>query len=119
VEIIGAFRAGESGRFILGAINVLVGILLISSPIAAALAVPIVSGVLLLIQGVGLIILAFRVRSSLRNSYNIAAPLASKTYARNGTSGSLEGFQDRAGRSSRIDPSQSVFHGMRQVMRAQ
>jgi len=42
---------------------VLVGILLVSSPIAAALAVPIVFGALLLTQGAGLIILAFRVRA--------------------------------------------------------
>jgi len=44
-------------------INVLVGLLLLGSPIAAALAVPVVFGVLLLIQGVGLIVLAFRVRT--------------------------------------------------------
>ena len=63
LQIIGGFKGGGIGPFILGAINVLVGILLISSPIAAALAVPIVFGVLLLIQGAGLIILAFRVRA--------------------------------------------------------
>jgi uncharacterized membrane protein HdeD (DUF308 family) len=65
LQIIGAFKGGGAGPFILGAINILVGILLLSSPIAAALAVPVVFGVLLLIQGVGLIILAFRVRSSI------------------------------------------------------
>jgi uncharacterized membrane protein HdeD (DUF308 family) len=63
LQIIGGFKGGGIGPFILGAINVLVGILLISSPIAAALAVPLVFGVLLLIQGAGLIILAFRVRA--------------------------------------------------------
>jgi uncharacterized membrane protein HdeD (DUF308 family) len=63
LQIIGGFKGGGIGPFILGAINVLVGILLLGSPIAAALAVPIVFGVLLLIQGVGLIILAFRVRT--------------------------------------------------------
>ena len=63
LEIIAAFSGGGVGPFILGAINVVVGILLISSPVAAALPVPIVFGVLLLIQGVGLIILAFRVRA--------------------------------------------------------
>jgi uncharacterized membrane protein HdeD (DUF308 family) len=62
LEIIGGFKGGGIGRFILGAINVLVGLLLLGSPIAAALAVPLVFGVLLLIQGVGLIVLAFRVR---------------------------------------------------------
>ena len=63
LEIIAAFSGGGVGPFILGAIHVVVGILLISSPVVAALALPIVFGVLLLIQGVGLIILAFRVRA--------------------------------------------------------
>jgi uncharacterized membrane protein HdeD (DUF308 family) len=63
VQIIGGFKGGGIGPFILGAINVLVGILLLGSPLAAALAVPLVFGVLLLIQGAGLIILAFRVRA--------------------------------------------------------
>jgi len=36
---------------------------LLGSPLAAALAVPLVFGVLLLIQGAGLMILAFRVRA--------------------------------------------------------
>ena len=63
LQIIGGFKGGGIGPFILGGINVLVGILLLGSPIAAALAVPIVFGVLLLIQGAGLIILAFRARA--------------------------------------------------------
>ncbi len=63
LQIIAAFSGGGVGPFILGAINVLVGILLISSPVAAALAVPLVFGVLLLVQGVGLMILAFRLRA--------------------------------------------------------
>jgi len=62
LQIIGGFQGGGVGPFILGAISILVGILLLGSPIAAAVAVPLVFGVLLLIQGVGLIILAFRVR---------------------------------------------------------
>ena len=57
VQIIGGFKGGGIGPFILGAINVLVGILLLGSPLAAALAVPLVFGVLLLIQGAGLMIL--------------------------------------------------------------
>jgi uncharacterized membrane protein HdeD (DUF308 family) len=63
LQIIGGFKGGGIGPVILGAINVLVGLLLLGSPIAAALAVPVVFGVLLLIQGAGLVILAFRVRS--------------------------------------------------------
>jgi uncharacterized membrane protein HdeD (DUF308 family) len=42
---------------------VLVGLLLLSAPVAAALAVPLIFGVLLLVQGVGLMIWAFRVRA--------------------------------------------------------
>jgi uncharacterized membrane protein HdeD (DUF308 family) len=63
VQIIGGLKGGGIGPFILGAINVLVGILLLGSPLAAALAVPLIFGVLLLIQGAGLMILAFRVRA--------------------------------------------------------
>jgi uncharacterized membrane protein HdeD (DUF308 family) len=63
VQIIGGFKGGGIGPFILGAIIILVGILLLGSPLAAALAVPLVFGVLLLIQGAGLMILAFRVRA--------------------------------------------------------
>jgi uncharacterized membrane protein HdeD (DUF308 family) len=62
LEIISGFKGGGIGSFILGAINLLVGLLLLSSPVAAALAVPFVFGVLLLAQGIGLIIWAFRVR---------------------------------------------------------
>jgi len=62
LEIINGFKRGGIGSFILGAINLLVGLLLLSSPLAAALAVPFVFGVLLLVQGIGLIIWAFRVR---------------------------------------------------------
>jgi uncharacterized membrane protein HdeD (DUF308 family) len=62
-DIIGGFKGGGIGSFIMGVINILVGLLLLGSPIMAALAVPFVFGVLLLIQGVALIIWAFRVRS--------------------------------------------------------
>jgi uncharacterized membrane protein HdeD (DUF308 family) len=61
-EIIGGLRGGGFGSLILGVINLLVGLLLLSSPVAAALAVPIVFGVLLLIPGFGLVFLAFRLR---------------------------------------------------------
>ncbi len=62
LDIIGGFKGGGLGSFILGVINILVGLLLLGSPLAAALAVPLVFGILRLIQGVGLIIWAFRVR---------------------------------------------------------
>lgn len=63
LEFIGGFSGGGIGSFIRGAINVLVGLLLLSAPLVAALAVPFVFGVLLLVQGVALIALAFRSRA--------------------------------------------------------
>jgi uncharacterized membrane protein HdeD (DUF308 family) len=63
VEIFGAFKGGGIGSFILGVINIVIGILLLSSPWSAALAVPLVFGLLLLAQGIILIIYAFRVRA--------------------------------------------------------
>ena len=63
LEIIGGLMGGGIGSFILGGINVLVGLLLLGSPVAAVLAAPLVFGVILLIQGVGLIALAFRARA--------------------------------------------------------
>ena len=63
IEIVEGFAGGGMGSFVLGVINVLIGLVLLSSPATAALAVPLVFGVLLLVQGVGLIIWAFRVRT--------------------------------------------------------
>ncbi len=62
LELIGGFSGGGIGSFIRGAINLLIGILLLSAPMAAALAVPFVFAVLLLVQAGALIALAFRVR---------------------------------------------------------
>ena len=62
-EIIRGFSGGGFGAFILGVINVLVGLLLLGRPMVAVLAVPFVFGVLLLIEGVGLLMWAFRVRA--------------------------------------------------------
>ncbi|MGP0091524.1 MAG: HdeD family acid-resistance protein [Xanthobacteraceae bacterium] len=63
IDIIAGSKGGGTGSFILGAVNILIGLLLLGSPIAAALAVPLVFGVLLLAQGVGLVVWAFRVRA--------------------------------------------------------
>jgi len=62
-EIIEGFKGGGAGSFILGVINILVGLLLLGRPLAAALAVPLVFGVLLLVQGLLLIVWAFRIRA--------------------------------------------------------
>jgi uncharacterized membrane protein HdeD (DUF308 family) len=63
LELIAGFTGGGIGSFIMGVLYVLVGLLLLGSPIAAALAVPLVFGVLLLVQGVALVVLAFRARA--------------------------------------------------------
>jgi uncharacterized membrane protein HdeD (DUF308 family) len=60
IEIIAGLTGGGIGSFIIGVINVLVGLLLLGSPLAAAIAVPLVFGVLLLIQGVASVFFAFR-----------------------------------------------------------
>ena len=64
LDIIGGFTGGGAGSFFLGVINFVIGLLLLGAPFAAALAVPLVFGVLLLIQGIALIVLALRVRSA-------------------------------------------------------
>lgn len=64
LDIIGAFQGGGARSFLLGAINIVIGALLLGSPLIAALSLPLVFGVLLLIQGAGLIILAFRARAA-------------------------------------------------------
>ena len=63
LDIIGGFTGGGIGSFILGAISVLIGVLLLGSPVTAGLALPIVFGILLLIEGVALIVWAVRVRA--------------------------------------------------------
>jgi uncharacterized membrane protein HdeD (DUF308 family) len=62
VGIIGGFTGGGIGSFLLGIASVLIGLLLLGSPMTTALAVPFVFGILLLIEGVALIIYAFRVK---------------------------------------------------------
>jgi uncharacterized membrane protein HdeD (DUF308 family) len=62
-EIIRGFQGGGVGAFILGVINALIGLLLLVRPMGAALAVPFVLAVLLPVEGVGLLIWAFRARA--------------------------------------------------------
>ena len=64
LDMIGGFQGGGARSFLLGIINIVIGALLLGSPLIAALSLPLVFGVLLLIQGVGLVILAFRVRAA-------------------------------------------------------
>lgn len=62
-DMIGAFSGGGIGSFVLGVINALIGLAILASPVYAALALPFVLGILLIIQGVALVIWAFRVHA--------------------------------------------------------
>jgi uncharacterized membrane protein HdeD (DUF308 family) len=62
LELISAFRGGGIGSFILGVIYVALSVLLLAKPVAAALAVPLIFGVLLIVQGAALVALALRAR---------------------------------------------------------
>jgi uncharacterized membrane protein HdeD (DUF308 family) len=63
VNLIVGVKGGGIASFILGVVNILIGLLLLSSPTSAALAVPLVFGIILLVQGAVLAILAFRVKA--------------------------------------------------------
>ena len=63
LEIVGAFRGAGAGSFILGAIYAAISLLLLAKPVVAAIAVPLVFGGLLLVQGAALVVLAFRIRA--------------------------------------------------------
>jgi uncharacterized membrane protein HdeD (DUF308 family) len=62
IGIIGAFAGGGIGSFLLGLASLVIGVLLLGAPLTTALAVPFVFGILLLIEGVALIVYAFRVK---------------------------------------------------------
>lgn len=64
LEIVAAFKGAGFGSFILGLINLFFGVVLLSSPVLAAFTLPLVFGVLFLIEGVWLIIWAFRARGT-------------------------------------------------------
>ena len=63
VNLIAGFKGGGVASFLFGIVNILIGLLLLSSPATTALAVPFVFGLILLVQGVSLIFWAFRVRA--------------------------------------------------------
>jgi hypothetical protein len=54
LDIIGGFTGGGIGSFLLGVLNLIIGLLLLGSPLMAALALPLVCGLLLLIHGIAL-----------------------------------------------------------------
>lgn len=62
LEIISAFKGAGLGSFMIGTIYVVISSLLLAKPVAAAIAVPLAFGALLLVQGIALIGLALRSR---------------------------------------------------------
>jgi uncharacterized membrane protein HdeD (DUF308 family) len=62
MELIAAFQGGGWGAGILGILSILIGILLLGSPIVAGLALPWVFGVLGIVGGIAAIFMAFQQR---------------------------------------------------------
>lgn len=60
--IIGGFTGGGIGSFIFGVINFIIGLILLGSPMVAALAVPLMFGILLIVEGIALLFWAFKVK---------------------------------------------------------
>jgi uncharacterized membrane protein HdeD (DUF308 family) len=63
IHIIEAFRGGGFGLVVLGILNILIGVVLLSAPLMAAFVMVLVVGLLALIGGLVAIFTAFRVHS--------------------------------------------------------
>jgi uncharacterized membrane protein HdeD (DUF308 family) len=64
VKIVHSFGGGGLGAFVLGLLNILIGVILLFNPLIAAFALPLVLGILALIGGIAAIIGAFRIHGS-------------------------------------------------------
>jgi uncharacterized membrane protein HdeD (DUF308 family) len=64
VGLIQAFKGGGWGAGIWGVVSIIIGIVLLGRPLVAASVLPIVMGILAVVGGIVLIVLAFRVRSA-------------------------------------------------------
>lgn len=62
IDLVRGFQGEGVGAFVLGALNILVGLWLLWHPLAAAWAVPIVLGALGIVGGIAAMVLAFRLR---------------------------------------------------------
>ena len=65
VNLVRAFKGGGWGVGVIGVVDFLIGILLLTSPMMISIALPIVIGILSLLGGVVLIILSFRYRKTI------------------------------------------------------
>ena len=72
IKLIQAFQGAGVGAAVLGILNLVIGAVLFSSPLMAALFVPITIGILALIGGIAAIILAFQVKKNTESV--LAAP---------------------------------------------
>ncbi len=63
IKMVEAFRGGGFGAIVLGILNILLGVLLLSAPLTAAFVLPLVVGIFALIGGVAAIFGAFRLHS--------------------------------------------------------
>ncbi len=64
VEVVMAFRGAGWGTGILGAVNVIFGLMLVFNPVVGALTVPYILGGLGIVGGIGTAIMSFSMRSS-------------------------------------------------------
>jgi uncharacterized membrane protein HdeD (DUF308 family) len=64
VKLVEGFSGGGFGAILLGILDIIVGIVLLGSPLVAALILPIVVGILAIVGGIVAIIMALRARSS-------------------------------------------------------
>ncbi len=62
IDLVRGFQGAGPGAFVLGVLNILIGLWLLFHPIAAAWALPVVLGVLGIVGGIVAIFFAFRVR---------------------------------------------------------
>jgi uncharacterized membrane protein HdeD (DUF308 family) len=63
VNVVAAFKGGGFGSFVLGIANLLIGFILLSSPATTALAVPLIFGIILMVQGILHSIWALRIKA--------------------------------------------------------
>ena len=64
VKLVQGFTGGGFGTLLLGILNIIIGFILLGSPLMAALILPFVVGIIAMIGGIAAIIMAFRVRNS-------------------------------------------------------
>lgn len=62
-RFVGAFLGGGAGMALLGIVDVIFGIILLTSPFMATVVLPIVLGIFALLSGISALIAAFRLRS--------------------------------------------------------